>query len=87
MAPKQIRRRPTARGCEAMEPRRLMSTYTVTTLADAAAAGQLTFRQAVADANAHAGADTVTVPPAWPAGPCRWRRDRSPSPTRPGRRP
>ena len=41
---------------EQLEPRRLLSTYTVTTAADAGA-GSL--RQAILDANAHAGADTI----------------------------
>ncbi len=46
---------------EALERRLLLSTYTVNTLSDSAnpGAGLLTLRQAVADANAHAGADTV----------------------------
>src|ERR1019366_304050 len=46
---------------EQMERRLLMSTYTVNTLSDAAnpGTGLLTFRQAVADANAHFGPDTI----------------------------
>ncbi len=54
-------RRAAARALEAMEPRVLFSTYTVNTVSDAAnpGAGLLTLRQAVAAANAHAGADTV----------------------------
>ncbi len=53
--------RAAATAVERMEPRRLMSTYTVNTLSDAAnpGAGLTTLRQAVAEANAHAGADTV----------------------------
>jgi SdrD B-like domain len=47
---------------EPLESRRLLSTYVVNTLSDAVnpVAGQLTFRQAVADADAHAGADTIS---------------------------
>ena len=59
------------RALEAMEPRLLMSTYTVNTTGDAAnpGTGLLTLRQAVADANAHAGADTVAFSnSAFPAG-------------------
>jgi hypothetical protein len=46
---------------EALEPRRLLSTYIVNTLSDAVnpVAGKLTLRQAVADADADAGADTI----------------------------
>jgi len=50
---------------EAIEPRLLLSTYTVNTLSDSAApgAGLLTLRQAVADANANLGADTIAFDP------------------------
>src|ERR1700722_1186952 len=45
---------------ERMEPRTLMSTYVVNTTSDTPAANFTTLRQAVADANAHAGADSIT---------------------------
>jgi hypothetical protein len=50
---------------EAVERRLLMSTYMVNTISDAVnpGTGYLTLRQAVADANAHAGADTITFDP------------------------
>jgi uncharacterized protein (DUF2141 family) len=50
---------------EAIEPRRLLSTYTVNTLSDAVTpvTGQITLRQAVADANAHSGADAINFDP------------------------
>ncbi len=43
-----------------------MSTYAVNTVSDAVnpGAGLLTFRQAVADSNAHAGNDTIVFSPA-----------------------
>ncbi len=46
---------------EAIEPRLLLSTYTVNTISDSAnpGVGLLTLRQAVANANTHAGADTI----------------------------
>ena len=51
---------------EAFERRVMLSTYTVNTLSDAIApvTGQLTLRQAVADANANPGADTIAFDPA-----------------------
>jgi uncharacterized protein (DUF2141 family) len=54
-----------ARVAEPLEPRRLFSTYVVNTLSDAVnpVAGKLTLRQAVADANANAGADTIAFDP------------------------
>jgi hypothetical protein len=50
---------------ESCERRLLMSTYTVNTLSDAATpvVGQLTLRQAVADANANPGSDTIAFDP------------------------
>jgi hypothetical protein len=50
---------------ELIERRLLMSTYMVNTLSDAVnpGPGLLTLRQAVADASAHSGADTITFSP------------------------
>jgi hypothetical protein len=50
---------------EPCEPRQLLSTYVVNTLSDATnpGAGLVTLRQAVADANLHSGADTITFDP------------------------
>src|SRR5580692_1325541 len=50
---------------EAIEPRLLLSTYTVNTLSDSATpgAGLLTLRQAVADANTNPGPDTIAFDP------------------------
>jgi hypothetical protein len=50
---------------ETMERRLLMSTYTVNTLSDAVTPvmGQLTLRQAIADANASPGSDTIAFSP------------------------
>jgi hypothetical protein len=65
---KQTKRAPSLRQAvtEAMERRVLMSTYTVNTLSDAInpVAGQLTLRQAVADANADTTPDTISFDPA-----------------------
>jgi hypothetical protein len=50
---------------EALEPRQLFSTFTVTSLSDASGAGggSLTLRQAVAAANAAVGSDTINFSP------------------------
>src|SRR5437763_1934325 len=50
---------------ELIEPRLLLSTYTVNTISDAPnpGPGLLSLRQAVAAANAHAGADTINFAP------------------------
>ena len=50
---------------EAIEPRLLLSTYTVNTLSDATdpGPGLLTLRQAVVDANGNPGADTIAFNP------------------------
>jgi hypothetical protein len=50
---------------ESVERRLLLSTYTVNSLSDAvnAGAGSLTLRQAVADVNAHGGANTIAFDP------------------------
>lgn len=63
--PSSKRRRTTAILAEAMEPRRLLSTYIVNTLSDAASPGPglTSLRQAVAAANTHAGPDTITFDP------------------------
>jgi hypothetical protein len=48
---------------DSMESRTLFSTFVVNTVSDTPTAGLLDFRQAVAAANAHAGADTITFAP------------------------
>ena len=59
-----INRRPGA-WAEPLEARQLLSTYTVNTLSDPlfAVKGTLSLREAIADANADAGADTIAFAP------------------------
>src|SRR4051812_10120402 len=58
-AARPTQQRVTRAALEALEPRRLFAAFAVTTTADG---GPGSLRQAILDANAAAGADTVTVP-------------------------